>query len=122
MEFEVAPIAESHIAGYRAAFDAVAREARYLGRTNAPPMEVATEWVRGNIKRNIPQFVALVQNRVIGWCDINPERADTMAHGGVLGISVVDGFRGHGIGSALMRATLDAARAASATICFLWRC
>jgi len=115
LEFQIVPISEEHIAGYYAAFDAVAREARYLGRTKAPPIEETTEWVRGNLRKGVPQFVALLDGKVVGWCDISPERADTMAHGGVLGMGVIEVHRGKGIGSALIRATLNRARQAGFT-------
>lgn len=111
MSHQIIRIAEEHIPGFHAAFDSVAREARYLGRTKAPPIEETLEWARGNIRRGIPQFVALVEGRVVGWCDVNPALPDTMAHSGVLGMGILAGNRGKGIGGALLRTTLQAAEA-----------
>jgi ribosomal protein S18 acetylase RimI-like enzyme len=109
-EFQVVPIAEEHIAGFYATFDSVAREERYLGRLKAPPIEETTDWVRGNIRKGVPQFVALVDGRVVGWCDVRPELPETMAHGGVLGMGILEDHRGRGIGRALMSRTLEVAR------------
>jgi RimJ/RimL family protein N-acetyltransferase len=112
---EIRPIAEEHIAGFHAAVDNVARERRYLAMLQAPPLAETTQWARDNIEKGNPQFVALAGGRVVGWCDVFPEKRETMAHGGVLGVGVIDGFRGKGIGIALMRATLARAKQAGLT-------
>jgi ribosomal protein S18 acetylase RimI-like enzyme len=108
----IVPMSEAHVAGFHAAFSSVAAERRYLGRTRAPPISETLEWVKNGINSGHPRFAALVDGKVVGWCDVTPERADTLAHGAVLGMGVLDGFRGQGIGSALMRATLESARKA----------
>ena len=95
--------------------DSVARERRYLAMLQAPPIEESAEWVRGNIRKGHPQFVALVEARIVGWCDVFPEKRETMAHGAVLGMGIIEGYRGKGIGIALMRATLDRAKKAGFT-------
>ena len=115
MNFQIAPIAEEHIAGFHAAVDSVARARLYLAMLQAPPLEEAAEFVRNNIRKGNPQFVALVGDRVVGWCDVFPEKRETMAHGGVLGMGVVEGYRGRGIGAALIRATLERAKAVGLT-------
>ena len=111
MDFQIVPIAEDHIAGFHAAVDSVARERRYLAMLEAPPIAESATWVRNNIRKDFPQMVALVEGRVVGWCDVSPMERETLAHGGVLGMGVIDGFRGKGIGLALMRATLERAKA-----------
>ena len=111
MDFQIVPIADDHIAGFHAGVDAVAREKLYLAMLKAPPLEESAKWVRNNIRKGFPQMVALVEGRVVGWCDVSPMERETLAHGGVLGMGVIDGFRGKGIGLALMRATLERAKA-----------
>ena len=115
MNLEIVPVAEQHIAGFHAAVDSVAREKLYLAMLQAPPLEEAAEFVRNNIRKGNPQFVALVGDRVVGWCDVFPEKRETMAHGGVLGMGIVEGYRGRGIGAALIRATLERAKAVGLT-------
>jgi len=56
-----------------------------------------------------------VDGRVIGSCDITPMPRETQAHGGVLGMGIIEGHRDGGIGTALMRAALDAAAAGGLT-------
>lgn len=107
--FEIAPIAEAHIEAFHAALDAVARERRYLAFLEAPPIERVRTFVRDNIQRGHPQFVATSEGRLVGWCDVIPMSLPIFAHAGVLGIGIVDGFRGRGIGRALMETVIDAA-------------
>ena len=110
MSFEIVPIREKHIAGFRAAVDSVAREKRYLAMLRGFPLKMTREFVRASIKTRNPFFVALAGSRVIGWCDIQRSPRHSMAHSGVLGIGIVDGFRSQGLGAALMRAALLRAR------------
>lgn len=112
LDFQVVPIAEEHIAGFHAAVDSVARERRYLAMLEAPPIAESAAWVRGNIEKGNPQFVALADGRLVGWCDVFAEKRETMAHGAVLGMGVLNDYRGKGIGIALMRAALAQAKKA----------
>jgi RimJ/RimL family protein N-acetyltransferase len=79
------------------------------------PLESTAEFVRSCIRAGNPHFIALVDGRAVGWCDIQPMARETQAHGGVLGMGIVGSHRGKGIGKALMRAALEAARKAGLT-------
>jgi hypothetical protein len=70
--FHVVPIAEEHIEGFRAGLDTVARERRYLTFLEAPSLEETRRFVRRNIREGCPQCVALVEDKVVGWCDALP--------------------------------------------------
>jgi ribosomal protein S18 acetylase RimI-like enzyme len=109
--FQIVPIAEEHIAGLRPLFDSVAREKLYLAMVKGFPEEETRKFVLGNIKNGVPHFVAIAGGQVVGWCDVLPVPRDAMAHCGVLGMGVASGYRGKGVGSALMKSTLEAARA-----------
>jgi len=113
--FQVVRTAEEHIVDLHAVVDSVARERKYLAMLKAFSLEETAEFVRSRIRAKNPHFVALVDGRVVGWCDITPMPRETQAHGGVLGMGILDGHRGGGIGTALMRAALDAAAAGGLT-------
>ena len=113
--FHVVPIAEEHIEGFRAGLDSVARERRYLTFLEAPSLEETRRFVRRNIREGHVQHVALVEDKVVGWCDALPIDRPTRAHTGVLGIGVRAEFRRRGIGTALIRETLKKARASGLT-------
>jgi RimJ/RimL family protein N-acetyltransferase len=108
--FRVVPIAEEHIAQFRDVVDRVARERSYLAMLQGFPLEETSRFVRESIARGYPHVVALADARVVGWCDIQPMPRETLAHGGVLGMGILDGYRGRGIGNMLMRAALARAK------------
>lgn len=115
MGFRIQPIAEEHIEGFRSVLDSVARERRYLAFLEAPSLDESRAFVLRNIKKGYPQCVALIEAKVVGWSDVLPIDRPTMAHGGVLGVGVLLEHRGKGIGSALIRAAIDSAKAAGLT-------
>lgn len=107
----VVPIAEEHIPGYHECVDRVAKERKYLAFLEALPLEKSRAFVLDNIARRNPHFVALADGRVVGWCDICRIERPVYAHGGVLGMGIVEEHRGKGLGAALIKAALDEARA-----------
>jgi RimJ/RimL family protein N-acetyltransferase len=115
MNFRILPIAEQHIGGFHAVLDCVARERRHLAFLVAPSLEDLGAFVRKNLRKGYPGYVALVGDSVVGWCDAAPFDRPTMAHTGILGMGVKVEHRGAGIGEALLRATIDGARATGFT-------
>src|SRR5712664_81152 len=76
MNPEIRPIRSGDIERFREVLDAVAREKRFLSFLEAPPHEQMKAFVLNNIGEGFPQFVALIDDEVVGWCDIlpNPRR------------------------------------------------
>ena len=109
-ELDVVPLADEHIAGFRDAVDSVAREQRYLAMLEAPPIEDCRAYVLDMRRRGFPQYVAMRDGGLVGWCDISPVDRPVHAHCGTLGIGVVEGHRGCGLGSRLLDVTLSRAR------------
>lgn len=107
---DLAPIAQSHAASYRACLDVVARERKYLAQVEALPPERIEEFVRSSVALDAVQFVALDGERVVGWADIFPAWAHAMAHRGSLGIGVHPDYRSQGIGERLLVACIAKAR------------
>ena len=106
----IIPISEEYIESFRNAIDIVARERKYLAMLEARPLESVRDWVSENIENDIPQFLALEDNQVIGWCDIMPKETTGFEHVGVLGMGVLPDFRKKGIGKALLEITLAKAK------------
>ena len=115
MDVRIVPIDKRHVAGFREVLDAVARERRWLSMTEAPPLADVRRFVVGNLRSGAPQFVALDDGRVVGWCDVVPRPRETMRHTGVLGMGVAASHRGQGLGARLLATTLEAAEAAGIT-------
>ena len=110
MNYEIVSIEEYHIKGFRLAVDSVARELKYLSFLEGPPIESSREFVLDHINNNWPQVVAIHEDKVIGWCDISPLDRPVFEHIGSLGIGVIDGYRGMGVGRALMKSALHKAK------------
>jgi ribosomal protein S18 acetylase RimI-like enzyme len=106
MTIEIVRITEAHAAGFHACLDTVAREKRYLAQTTAPPLESMQSFVRDSVRNNVAQYVALDGDTLVGWCDVFGDCATAVAHCGTLGMGVLADYRGRGIGTRLINATL----------------
>jgi|ERR1043166_502233 ribosomal protein S18 acetylase RimI-like enzyme len=89
--------------------DAVARERRYLAATTGFSEESTASFIASVKAAKGVVLVALVDEVVVGWCDITPASFEVMTHVGRLGMGVRAGFRGQGIGKALLKAALERA-------------
>ena len=112
MNYEIIPIAETHIQGFWNAVDYVARERKYLAFLEAPPIESTEKFIKTNLENDNSQFVVLAEDKLVGWCDITPmTNRPVHKHTGVLGIGLLPSFRGRGIGSKLIEKTINKAQA-----------
>ncbi|MQB10505.1 N-acetyltransferase [Agrobacterium sp. ICMP 6402] len=105
----IEPIRAEHVESFHHALDTVSRERKYLTFVEAPPLEAIRTFVLGMIDNGHPQFVAIADGSVVGWCDIRREIRPTHAHRGSLGMGILPAYRDKGLGTRLMRQTLDAA-------------
>jgi RimJ/RimL family protein N-acetyltransferase len=77
-----------------------------------PSLEDERKWFSGVLKDieagDVVNCVAEVDSQMIGWCDVRRMRPGSpLDHRGVLGLCVRKEFRGRGIGTALMKKTID---------------
>ena len=89
--------------------DSVARERRYLAGTSGFSEGSTASFIASLKATKGVVLVALVDDTVVGWCDITPASFEGMTHIGRLGMGVKAGFRGQGIGKALLKAALERA-------------
>lgn len=108
--YQIIPMAEQYIESFREAVGSVARERKFLGFLDAPSIEMTRAFVKENLCNGWPHVIAVVEDKVIGWCDITSLHRPVFAHSGRLGIGVLVQFRGQGIGEALMRTAIEQAR------------
>ncbi len=101
---------KQHFDGFYACLDAVCREERYLGFIQAPPLSDAQEYFSDLLDRRCPHFVAVEDNDVIGWVDINVNQLPGFTHSGRLGMGVLSEYRHRGIGRQLLDASLESSR------------
>lgn len=103
---EVRRIRLADAASLRECLDRVARESGLLLFREAPPTEQVESFVRFLLAEDLPQYVAVDGDRVVGWCDIRREEPIGMEHVGVLGMGVHAEYRGQSLGRRLLERCL----------------
>lgn len=106
MDFTIRQIQFADAASFRECLDSVARERRYLAQVEALPLDRVQEFVQQSVESSAAQYVAVANDRVVGWCDVFPHWAHALRHVGSLGMGVAAGYRGQGIGERLLRSTI----------------
>jgi RimJ/RimL family protein N-acetyltransferase len=89
--------------------DAVARERRFLAGTSGFSEESTAAFIASVRAAKGVHLIALVDETVVGWCDIAPASQEGMTHVGKLGMGVKAGLRGQGIGPGLLKAAMNRA-------------
>ncbi len=107
--YVLVPLARTHIAGFHAALDSVAREGRYLAIQAAPTLARTRRFVLDSLANGAVHIVALAHHEVVGWCDLRPKSTVTLAHSALLGMGVMQGHRGRGIGARMLAMSLEMA-------------
>jgi RimJ/RimL family protein N-acetyltransferase len=107
---QILPIAQEHIESYHQCLDSVARERLYLAWVQAPPLDSTRAFVLSNIAADVPQFVAVIDGEVVGWCDISPLRHAGFQHRGELGMGVHKRYRRLGMGQQLVARAIEKAK------------
>lgn len=106
MNVGIEPLSKEHFSGLHAVFDAVCKEERFLAFCSAGAPEKTHAYYQSVISGGHSHFVALLDEEVIGWCDVLPLFGEMRAHCGVLGLGVAKNYRGHGVGRKLITAAL----------------
>jgi ribosomal protein S18 acetylase RimI-like enzyme len=110
-DIRVVPMTEAHIGGLQRCVDIVARERRWLGFTEGPPLVQTRAFVGMILAGAGVQFVALNDaDEVVGWCDIIRLDQESFRHGWRLGMGVLPEVRGRGVGRRLAEAAIAAAK------------
>jgi RimJ/RimL family protein N-acetyltransferase len=107
----IVELAEGHVDGFHRCVGVVARERRYIGFVEAPPVEATRAFVQSVRDSGGAQFVAVdATGNVVGWCDVTRPPFEGFRHNGRLGMGLLPHVRGMGVGRRLAEATIDAAR------------
>lgn len=111
-DIRVVPTTDDYVAGFNRCVGIVARERRYIGLVEAPPIEASRAFFQSVLDGRGAHFVAVsAAADVVGWCDIVRYTLEGFQHCGRLGMGLVPEVRGQGVGTRLASATIDHARA-----------
>ena len=110
----IVPTAERYAESFNRALDIVARERRYIGFLEGPPIESSQSLIQRVLSgEGVQRFAVTPEDDVVGWCDIIRHRMEGFRHASRMGMGVLPAYRGAGLGRRLLTETLDAARALS---------
>lgn len=112
MEAQIRTLTEQDIPGYHQCLDVVARERHYLAFLKAPPLEQSEKFALNQLASGSPMLVAVLENEVIGWCDICRHSLPGFTHRGALGMGIHPAHRDQGVGRRLLHEVLSRAREA----------
>jgi ribosomal protein S18 acetylase RimI-like enzyme len=111
-DIRIVEITDEYIEGLHQCVGVVARERRYIGLVDSPPLGATRAFVKSVIDGGGAEFVAVDSSgTVVGWCDIARPPLEGFRHSGRLGMGLLAHVRGRGLGERLALATIDAARA-----------
>lgn len=79
----------------------------YLDLVDMPETSKLQERLAQIIAAKIPYFYALHGLTVVGFCAIQPEERSTLLHRGRLAMAILPDYRGQGVGTLLLEATLN---------------
>jgi len=110
MTIDIRQISEGDMVGFQKCLDSVAQEGKYLAIEKAPDLERLKSFITNNISNNFPQYVAIDNDKIIGWCESIPFQIKPLRHRAGLAMGVTKAMRKKGIGEKLLIATLDHAK------------
>ena len=107
---DVRPVTLGDVSGVRDCVGRVAEEKRFLAVTSPFTLQESALYIARIVDLGYVSYVADDAGRIVGWCDIMPKMGHVHAHVGILGMGVLEDLRGRGLGTRLMRASLESAR------------
>ena len=107
---EIRPACEADTASLSEAVKAVAAEKWYLATVDGFTLEQTHAYLQHIREGSLPQVTAIVDNRVVGFCDIVPSTSKGFTHVARLGMGVRSEWRRQGIGRRMLDACLSLAR------------
>ena len=108
LRFHIRPARQEDLGGIVGAIRQVAEEGTYIeAESVADLLDHESALLRHNELESRVFFVATVGDEVVGWVHLNAPELEKLSHTAQLTIGVVDGYRGHGIGSHLLERGLE---------------
>jgi L-amino acid N-acyltransferase YncA len=108
LEFHIRPARQDDLSGIIGAIRQVAEERTYIeAESVADEIDHDEVLLRHNELESRMFFVATVDEEVVGWVHLYAPELEKLSHTAELTVGVLDGYRGHGIGSHLLARGLE---------------
>lgn len=108
LRFHIRPARQEDLGGIVGAIRQVADEGTYIeAESVADLLDHESALLRHNELESRVFFVATVGDEVVGWVHLNAPELEKLSHTAVLTVGVVDGYRGHDLGSHLLERGLE---------------
>jgi L-amino acid N-acyltransferase YncA len=108
LEFQIRPARQEDLSGIIGAIRQVAEERTYIeAESVADEIDHEEALLRHNELESRMFFVATVEDEVVGWVHLHAPELEKLSHTAELTVGVLDGYRGHGIGSHLLARGLE---------------
>jgi RimJ/RimL family protein N-acetyltransferase len=108
----IRPYLESDLESFHAYVDTVARERKYFGMVVAPPLEKLREGIAKRTGSSMPQIMAVAGERVVGHADLTAQERDGFRHNALVGMGLLQEYRGRGLGVRLLQQLVEGGRRA----------
>ena len=102
MNLTIAYMNKAYFRSLYQTFDTIAKEKRYFVRTHAPELRAFKKSVINAIRQNLPLYVAMDGDQVVGWIGIVFPDLPPLSHSGTLVMGVLREYRRQGIGTMLL--------------------
>ncbi|WP_265111738.1 GNAT family N-acetyltransferase [Halosolutus halophilus] len=108
LEFHIRPARQEDLSGIVGAIRQVAEERTYIeAESVADEIDHEETLLRHNELESRMFFVATVDDEVVGWVHLHAPELEKLSHTAELTVGVLEGYRGHGIGSHLLARGLE---------------
>jgi hypothetical protein len=101
-QVQIRPARESDAASACRAVNSVAAEKWYLATVDGFSLEQTRAYLKRVVDESLPQVLAVVEEEVVGFCDILPNTTKGFVHVGRLGMGVRLEWRRQGIGRRML--------------------
>jgi RimJ/RimL family protein N-acetyltransferase len=108
----IRPYLESDLESFHAYIDAVARERKYFAMLAAPPLDKLRESIAKRTGSGMPHIMAVAGERVVGHADLTAQDRDGFRHNALVGMGLLEEYRGRGLGARLLEQLIEDGRRA----------
>ncbi len=107
---EILPIGIEHANQFNEVITAIASEDIFAIQPDTLSVKSVHRFIERQLVEGAPMFIALDNERLVGWCEISLSDTAYSEHSGVLSMGILTGYRGQGVGSWLIRKCISAGR------------